>query len=85
MACAYCAVRTESKSNSGNLSVQGRAMLHAVSQCPLTLKIRVRFQAIVREIFGVWSSIGTGVSSGTSVVPFQYYSTSAPYHTHLHE
>jgi hypothetical protein len=64
MACAYCAVRNESKYNSGNISLQGLAMSLAVSRWPLTLKIRVRFQANICEILGVRSSIGTGFSSG---------------------
>jgi hypothetical protein len=79
MACDYWAVRTESRYNSGNISLQGCAMSQAGIRRPLTLNIRVRFQAILCETFGGWSSIGTGFSSGTSVVPCQYYSTNVPY------
>jgi hypothetical protein len=58
-------------------------MDQAVSLRPLTAKMRVRSQAIVCEICGGRSGIGTGFASSTSTSVFscQYH---APYHLNLY-
>jgi hypothetical protein len=58
---------------------QGRALTQALSCRPTTTEERVPFQASAGEICGGQSSIGTGFSPSTSVVPRQFQSTNIQY------
>jgi hypothetical protein len=54
----------------------GRALSQAVSRRPITTETRIQFQASTYGIYGVLNDTGTGLSS---VRPWQYHSTNAPY------
>jgi hypothetical protein len=53
--------------------------LNAFSRRFLTAQARIRYQVSRGEICGGQCGIGTGFSQNTSVFPFQYNSTNAPY------
>jgi hypothetical protein len=75
----FCLLRLATVSWVNVTAVYGHAVSQVVGRWPVTVDVKVWFQAFECGICGGQSDTWTGFSLSTSVFPCQYHSTSAPH------